>query len=283
VRRAYLEAVSGTMQSQNYLPQIDARRTALLDNGIGGLSDTKPIKDYIEQRRNFIISQIQAADAASFTVNGGNFTTNRPLATLTGRAPFAIANIEVNGIPYPATWSDQNTYSISIPLTQMSNVLTIVGVDRFGKPVPGASRTITVTYTGVLQRPEDYVVINEIMYNAAAPNASFIELYNTSTTTTFDLSNFRLDGTGFTFPEGTLLGPVKYLLVVSDAAGFAAAHGASTPIAGVFPGTLDNGGETLKLIRPGATETEDVVIDQVRYDDDPPWPAAADGQGGSSS
>jgi hypothetical protein len=47
----------------------------------------------------------------------------------------------------------------------------------------------------------------------------------------------------------------------------------------VFDGQLDDGGETLSLIRPGATPAEDTVIDTVTYDDDAPWPASADGGG----
>ena len=61
---------------------------------------------------------------------------------------------------------------------------------------------MTITYTGVSELPQDHVIINEIMYNAAAPDASFVEIHNKSLSTAFDLSNFRLDGAGFIFPEG---------------------------------------------------------------------------------
>src|SRR6185369_7467940 len=46
-------------------------------------------------------------------------------------------------------------------------------------------------------------------------------------------------------------------------------------------GQLDNGGETLKLVKPGITPDQDATIDEVSYDDDAPWPAAADGFGPS--
>ena len=56
------------------------------------------------------------------------------------------------------------------------------------------SDSITVTYTGELQRPEDFLVINEIMYHPDAPGTGFVELYNRSTRTTLDLSGWHLSG-----------------------------------------------------------------------------------------
>ncbi len=52
-------------------------------------------------------------------------------------------------------------------------------------------------------------------------------------------------------------------------------------MAGVYGGTLSNNGETISLIQPGATPAQDVVIDQVRYAPQLPWPLLAAGQGSS--
>ena len=35
------------------------------------------------------------------------------------------------------------------------------------------------------------------------PETAFIEIHNTSTVSAFDLSNFRLEGVGFTFPKAS--------------------------------------------------------------------------------
>ncbi|MBI4326902.1 MAG: lamin tail domain-containing protein, partial [Chloroflexi bacterium] len=140
---------------------------------------------------------------------------------------------------------------------------------------------ITVTFTGTSQQPENYLVINEIMYNPVMPETAFVEIYNTSAVSAFDLSNFRLDGVGFTFPEGVVLNANSYLVVAKNRTEFAKAYGLAVLPVGEFPGQLDNGGETLRLVRPGATPEEDLLIDDVRYDDDPPWPALADGKGPS--
>lgn len=282
--RAYLDVVNGPFLPARYQPQIDARRRFLVNNRITGVTDPRPIGTYITARRNHILKQLQANDAPAFllTVNGGNdFTAPQPLATLTGRAPFAVASIAVNGVAVAATWTSQTDFSIPVPLTEATNVLELVGLDRSGRPVPGATDRITVRYSGAIERPEDSLVINEIMYHPAAPGTAYVELYNRSGGTTFDLSNWRLEGTGFVFPEGTTIGPRKFLLVVADLTAFTAAYGAGKPVAGIFPGQLDNGGETLRLVKPGPTPAEDLVVDEVRYDDDAPWPGEADGLGSS--
>ena len=119
------------------------------------------------------------------------------------------------------------------------------------------------------------------MYNPAVPNAAFIEIYNRSTNTAFDVSNFRIDGADSAFPEGTIVQPGAFLVVANDPNAFAAAYGSSIPLAGVLNGKLSNGGETLKLVKSGATPDLDSIVDQVTYDSTPPWPTAANGFGPS--
>jgi hypothetical protein len=282
--RAYLDVVNGPFLAQNYGPQIDARRKVLLQNNHTELSEPADIKAWIEQRRTYILSQLSASDVPALTItsnSGNDYTSATPTTTLTGRAPFAAATIEINGVPYPATWTDRNTFRITVPLTQVTNLLTFVGQDLRGNPVPGATDTITVTYTGAVQQPEDYVVLNEVHYNPTLPNASFVELYNRSTTTPFDLSGFRLEGLGYTFPDGALIPASGYLLLVKDRQAFANAFGQTLPVYDEFPGSLDNGGELLALVKPGVTPAGDLSITDLRYDNRLPWPSDADGLGPS--
>ena len=282
--RAYRDAVNGPMLPENYGPQIEARRAVLVKNAITDLAAPHTINAYIDQRRNFLISQLNANDAALFAItsNGGrDFSSTRPTTTLAGTAPFTVATIEVNGIPYPVNWTDQRSFSITIPLTQPTNPLTLVGKDRLGNAVASATDTITVTYAGAIQQPQDFVALNEIQYDPAAANASFLELFNRSTTTLFDLSNFRVQGVGYTFAEGALIQPNSFLVLAKDRAAFTAAYGATIPVFDEFPGSLDNGGEHLALIKPGATAAEDLLISDVRYDNRLPWPTNAAGLGPS--
>lgn len=121
------------------------------------------------------------------------------------------------------------------------------------------------------------VVINEIMYNPpSGPAAEFIELHNPSADDAVDVSGWRIDGADVTLPPGSVIPAGGYALVVADSVQFHAVYGGGVLVLTEFNGTLDNGGEHLVL-----RNESQVVVDSVRYDDDPPWPIEADGQGKS--
>ncbi len=280
--RAMLDAVNGPLAPENSTPVIDARYNALVANGVG-VANPAAIKTFIASRRQNlqgVLSQV-AATFAIASNNGNNFSTNKNFVTLTGTAPVSVKKILVNGAPYPVTWTADTQWSIAIPLTAASNLLNLTALDLRGNAIAGAADSITIGYTGALTSPRDIVVINEIMYNPLAPDASFIELFNTSTSAAFDLSGFQLDGAGFAFPAGSVIAPGGYMVIAKSIAAFTLAYGGNIPVVGAFSGSLDNGGERLKLVKPGATPDLDELIDVVRYDDDLPWPAAADGAGSS--
>ena len=83
------------------------------------------------------------------------------------------------------------------------------------------------------------VVFNEVQYNPTGSdeNGEWIELFNQMGIIT-DISGWRIDGIGYTFPKGTLVNPGSYVVV------------AKMPGAGEFgpfTGSIDNGGERLRL------------------------------------
>ena len=141
-------------------------------------------------------------------------------------------------------------------------------------------------------------IISELQYNPQDPDGDltaddmeFVELWN-PTGTPVDLSGWRLDrAVDFTFPQGTTVGANSGLVIVpfdpangETAAAFRNNYGIAENVSliGPFNGVLDNGGENLELQRPVAdVENEFILVDRVRYDDDSPWPADADGQGSS--
>ena len=282
--RAFLDAIAGPMQPARYGAQVEARRSILAKNKITGLTPPSAIAPYVDQRREYLRSQLAASDASSFAItnnNGNNFTSASAVTTLSGTAPFAVATIEVNSIPYPVKWTSFTTFAITVPLANGTNILTLVGRDLRGNPVRDASDSITIQFKGVPQLPSDFVVIHEIQYHPAQPKASFLELFNRSTTTPFDLSNYRIDGLKYVFPEGSIMAPNSYLLLVQDRASFALAYGSSIPIFDQFSGSLNSGGEHLRLVKPGLTPEADLVINDVRYENHLPWPVQADGFGPS--
>jgi hypothetical protein len=125
-----------------------------------------------------------------------------------------------------------------------------------------------------------HLVISEIMYHAPAPegdDAAYVEVLNTHPTLPLDLTGVQFTtGIGFTFDPGTSLAPGARLLVVKNAAVFAAKYGANHPVAGEFSGNLAQGGERLTLSLGGGSPLRDF-----EYDDAVPWPATADGEGAS--
>lgn len=125
----------------------------------------------------------------------------------------------------------------------------------------------------ILQRN---LVISEIMFNPDGDDAvEYLELFNRGLIT-LDLANVRFTkGVDYDFPAGTTLAPGAYLLVVKNQAAFEAKYGTTLPVA---PGeydddSLSNGGELLKL------SFGTVAIHEFTFDDDLPWPEAADAEG----
>ncbi len=145
----------------------------------------------------------------------------------------------------------------------------------------------TLTYPGTPSATQVALRITEIMYHptdptpaelAAMPWATpsdfeWVELRNTGATA-LDLGGAAFDrGIEFVFPAGFTLAAGESAVLVNDAAAFALRH-PGTAVAGEFGGSLDNGGETLRLLDP----TGEVVL-EFAYSD--AWHPLTDGAGRS--
>jgi hypothetical protein len=150
--------------------------------------------------------------------------------------------------------------------------LTIIGLDHNSQPIVGASNQLTVSYSGTIPSPVGQVAINEIMWNPSVSNAEYVELVNNSTNVTYDLSGWQFQGLSYTFPSGSLLPPLGFLVLAANAPAFAAACGATNLVFDTFNATLSPG-QLLSLEQPiGASN---LVVTQVLFDDVLPWPANA--------
>jgi hypothetical protein len=217
-------------------------------------------------------------------VGGTNvITTNSNLITLSGTAPVTVQTIRINGQDYPIVWTSISAWTVKVPVSSSSNLLEVTAYDVRGRALTNLTKTVTVLYTGPQPSPESSLVINEIMYNPTTPEASYVEIYNRATDFAFDLSGWRINGLDFTFPSGSYVSNGGFLVVAKNPVAFASVYGAGIPLAGTFDGQLDDGGETLTLIKPGATPAQDLVVDRVKYDDDAPWVQTADGNGRRSN
>lgn len=289
-RRAYFRAVQAAVERafvpSLYEAEMDARYRSLVANGIT-MCDGQPlappaaVKTWFSQRRAYLVSQLATVDAPfTITSNGGNdFTAETNLVRLAGTAPVAVERLRVNGVEYPVTWTSVNAWSLPVLLSNGVNALTVQAYDGAGNALPGLADTINVTTGTSPESVAGQIVLNEILYEPPVPGAEFVELYNRSATTTFNLSGWRLNGLDFVFPDGTLIEPGDYLVVVKDRTAFATAYGYAVRVAGEFSGHLDRGGETISLVPPGALPDAGSVLATVTYDAEPPWPAVAQGSG----
>lgn len=273
--RALEELVNGPLDVSVSGPLMDAKYKAFAANGLQVENPNASIKNWLTRARSSIANQLGAANATSFTVNPG-VTLSNNVAFLTGQAPVSIKSIRVNGAEWPLTWTDVKSWRIAVPLVNGSNYLSVVGVDINGQPVAGASNVLSAIYSGALPAASNHVVISEIQYAAAVPGAEFVELFNTSTNVTFDLSNLEVRGVGYTFPPGATIGPGEYRVLAANLTAFAAAYGAAAPVYAAFGGTLQPDGETLTLLWPASGER----VTRVKYRNGRGWPAAS--QWGSS-
>lgn len=281
--RAVQRAVNGPLDPAQCNPVMDAKYRSLVANGVSWcdgqrLTDPTAVKNWFSQRRTAL--QAQLANVSAPLVIGPVAVSNN-VALMSGTAPIAAQTLWFNGAGYPLVWTSVSNWTATVALKPGTNEFSVVGIDPRGQPVPGASNNVVAVYNGALPSPAGQVVINEIMYHPVAPNAEYVELYNTSSNLSFDLSGWQFRGLAYTFPPGSLLGPNRFLVLAADRAGYAAAYGATNVTFDTFSGALQTDGETLSLVIPGASAATDLVVSQVRYSSGTPWPVEPNGAGSS--
>lgn len=187
-----------------------------------------------------------------------------------------------------------------------ASLLRLFDADNWPQRAPGfwIHGEATPNSTGAVRDGD--LVISEVMYNPPAtdshpdPNIlhEFVEVMNNSAraiTLQNATGQWRLDGgVDFTFPAGVRLAADAYLLVVSfdpSDSGLKAAFESHYGISGVamygpYAGELNNKTERLSIERPQAPDIVGgdiswVVLDELVYFDQNPWPSGADGAGAS--
>ena len=165
-----------------------------------GKSQVANIEPWLSQAQTSIASQLAAVNATSFAVNS-SVTVSNDIAYLTGTAPVNVATVWINGAAYPLTWTSLTSWTVAVPLATGTNRLSVTGVDRNNHLIAGDSNSVSVVYAATNASPVGQIVINEIMYQPAVANAQFVELYNNSTNTAFDLSGWQFQGLGLHLPQ----------------------------------------------------------------------------------
>jgi hypothetical protein len=274
--RAMQELINGPLSVAYSGPLLDAKYNTFIANGLSPIEnpDTN-IKPWLSQAQSSIASQLAAVNATNFAVNPA-VTVSNDVAYITGTAPVVVETVWVNGEAWPITWTTLTNWTIMVPLHSGTNQFNITAVDTNSLPIAGYTGSASVIYNGTIPSPVGQVVINEIMFDPLVPNAPFIELYNNSTNTTFDLSGWQMPAVSYTFPNGSSLGPNAFLVLAGNQAAYAGAYGVTNTVFDLFSGALQPG-QLLTLTQPsGASNT---VVAAVQFDSVLPWPTNTLGTG----
>ena len=278
--RALEELVNGPLNIANSGPLLDAKYNVFAANGLNVENPDANIKPWLLQAQASIASQLAAVDASAFTASR-LVTTSNNVAYVTGTAPVAVAYVQINGISYPVTWTTLTTWTASVPLHSGANELNVVGVDIHGQPMVTNNSLININYINTLPSPGGQVVFNEIMYDPAVSDAQYVELYNNSTNTAFDLSGWQIPSLSYTFPEGAVINPANYLVLAANNVDFDTAYGSTNAVFDLFNGTLSTSRQNLTLIQPGTAGSSNVTVAEIEYQNVRPWPTNANGTGRS--
>ncbi|MBI1840282.1 MAG: lamin tail domain-containing protein [Verrucomicrobia bacterium] len=248
--------------------------------------------DYISQRSAFARTQFPKTFPFEILSNGGQpFSTNVAAITLQGRGWIDVYRITLGGASNEigVHWIDAEKWETLIGLAPGTNDLAFTAYDRQGGVVGSDSVQIVADIT---ERPQhDYLRISEIMYHPPPPTSAeleagfadgeqfeFIELVNIGPVPVA-LKGVRFTvGVKFTFDgaAASQLAPGQRVLVVRNLAAFRTRYAGEHYIAGVYSGSLDNGGETLRFV-----DSLGAVIEEITYKDAGDWPYQADGDGAS--
>jgi hypothetical protein len=267
------------------VPQVDAVEiynpgNAAVDIGNWYLTDDRATP------RKFKIPSPTMIEAKSYAVFSENDFNKDPLATTS----FALSSDGDEIYLYSADENGNLTgYSDGFAFRAAANGATFgryVSSDGDVQYPAQVSATLGGANSGPAIGP---VVINEIRYSPLSFEAEFIELKNLTSQDVklYDAerptNTWRLNGFDFTFPMNVTI-PANGFVVIAqnDPVRFRATNNvpASVQVFGPANGILQGNGENLRLERPdapialpdGSTKIPMITVDEVRYDQNAPWP-----------
>lgn len=236
------------------------------------------LSNYFPQRSSIVLNQLKAKNlypavvAPSFSQHGGNVTNGFPVSM---SAPAGTIYFARDGsdprLPGGGLSSTAQAYTGPVALFENGAVKARVLSGGTWSALNEAAFLILRDFTGLL--------ITEIMYHPPdegevdGNDFEFLELKNVGSEA-LDLSGVHFtSGIQFGFPQGTILTPGEFLVLVSNPTAFVGKY-PLVAFAGSYSGRLANSGEKITLADAAGTP-----IISLTYADKAPWPVAADGQG----
>ena len=226
---------------------------------------------YLKQRADYVRSQLPLSTPFAITNNLGNGfgVTNSPV-TLGGTGAVTVKSITINGVTYPVTWTTVTNWTMTVPLTEVTNLLTLQAYDLHGLILSNAWDTLSVTNYGLLAPMP--VLINEWMADNSGPAGypdpvdqkfqDWFELYNPNYVSV-DLSGYTLTDTlsmpaKWVIPTNTVIAPLGFLLVWADDEPLQNGTGPYNDLH--VPFKLSNSGEALGLFSPAGVQQHAITF-----------------------
>jgi hypothetical protein len=197
--RALQELVNGPLNVANSGPLMTPNTTPFVANGLSVENPNANIEPWLpgaDQHR------LATGRGECHQLHGHQRDVSNNVAYVTGTAPVNVATVWINGAAYPLTWTSLTNWTVRCRWQRHQPVQRGGRGPKRPADIAGDSNNVSVVYNGT-NSPVGQVVINEIMYAPAAANAQFVELYNNSTNTTYDLSGWQFQGLSYTFPNGS--------------------------------------------------------------------------------
>jgi hypothetical protein len=194
---------------------------------------------------------------------------------LTMFAPTGAVYYSMDGIdpraPGGAIASSATLYSGPVMIDQTTHVIARAFDGTVWSALPATATFSVARYASALR-------ITELMYHPVSgalggpDEYEFLELKNTGGAP-LNLAGFYFDGIDFIFPAGTVLPGGAFIVLARNSTAFSNRY-PNVAIQGIYWGKLSDSGEKIRL-----RDAQGNTIISVEYDDDPPWPVAADGLG----
>jgi len=124
---------------------LDDAADALVADGQGD-GRRNAIKQFVRDRRAFILPQVPVTEFAITTNDGRAFVTTEGTLRLEGTTPPEVQAIAINGTPVDAEFPGEDTFAIDLILVEGLNLLGLQGLDSQGAPLPQATAFITIVY-----------------------------------------------------------------------------------------------------------------------------------------
>jgi hypothetical protein len=271
--RTIHEAFATFYSGSGVTTPLQRKYDALAANGIGLISPFVPsgafglsITQWIDQRRTFIQSQLDAVAANFVITSPANVTVATPSVTITGTAPVNVEKLTVNDVVLNVAWTSVTAWRITLVPAAGTNPYVVRAFDYNGAQI--GTGTVNVTFNGTSTWPalriNEWMAANggSVLDPADGHSDDWVELFN-PTAASVSLTNWRISDssptpTEFVFPAGYSLGANGRLIAWCDEETVQNAAPASLHL----PFKLSASGETLTLTAPDGTIVDTVTFGQ---------------------